>query len=165
VIFGALYTESVLPSVLWHCWLGGKKAIRPVKNWVVRCWRGYLSGARCRLAWPSWCHCHSLSLAPVKSRLVLPFWYQLTWVVPDKGPLNGCVCVSTESVLIFFKFWKEIKSDNQSDWFFLFCCRSVWLTVEEIISLFSCTTPAACAYSNFKLFLLFCKMCNFNFTV
>ena len=41
--------------------------------------------------WPSWCHCHSLSLAPVKSRLVLPFWYRLTWVVPDKGPLNGCV--------------------------------------------------------------------------
>jgi len=22
----------------------------------------------------------------------LPFWYQLTLVVPDKGPLNGCVC-------------------------------------------------------------------------
>ena len=43
--------------------------------------------------WPSWCHCHSLSLAPVKSRLVSPFWYRLTWVVPDKGPLKGCVCV------------------------------------------------------------------------
>ena len=43
--------------------------------------------------WPSWCHCHSLSLASVKSRLVLPFWYWLTWVVPDKGPLNKCVCV------------------------------------------------------------------------
>ena len=42
--------------------------------------------------WPSWCHCHSLSLASVKSRLVLPFWYRLTWVVPEKGPLNGCVC-------------------------------------------------------------------------
>jgi len=28
-----------------------------------------------------------------KSRLVLPFWYRLTWVVPDKGPLNGCECV------------------------------------------------------------------------
>jgi len=38
--------------------------------------------------WPSWCHCHSLSLASVKSRLVLPFWYWLTWVVLDKGPLN-----------------------------------------------------------------------------
>ena len=43
--------------------------------------------------WASWCHCHSLSLASVKSRLVLPFWYRLTWVVPEKGPLNGCVCV------------------------------------------------------------------------
>jgi len=42
---------------------------------------------------PSLCHCHSLSLAPVKSRLVLPFWYRLTWVVPEKGPLNVCVCV------------------------------------------------------------------------
>jgi len=36
---------------------------------------------------------HSLSLASVKSRLVLPFWYRLTRVVLDKGPLNGCVCV------------------------------------------------------------------------
>ena len=43
--------------------------------------------------WLSWWHCHSLSLASVKSRLVLPFWYQLTWVVADKGPLHGCVCV------------------------------------------------------------------------
>ena len=40
--------------------------------------------------WPSWCHCYSLSLALVKSRLVLPFWYRLTRVVPEKGPLNGC---------------------------------------------------------------------------
>ena len=30
---------------------------------------------------PSWCHCHSLSLTSVKSRLVLPFWYHLTQVV------------------------------------------------------------------------------------
>jgi len=43
--------------------------------------------------WPSRCHCHSLSLAPVKSRLVLPFWYRLTRLVPERGPLNGCVCV------------------------------------------------------------------------
>ena len=37
-----------------------------------------------------------LSLASVKSRLVLPFWYRLTWVVPEKGPLNGCVCVCVQ---------------------------------------------------------------------
>ena len=29
--------------------------------------------------WPSWCHCHSLSLASVKSRLVSPFWYGMVW--------------------------------------------------------------------------------------
>ena len=39
------------PSVLWCCWLGGRKDIRPVKNWVVGCWHGYLSEARCRFAY------------------------------------------------------------------------------------------------------------------
>ena len=36
--------------MLWRCWLGGRKGIRPVKNWALGCWHGYLSGARCRLA-------------------------------------------------------------------------------------------------------------------
>ena len=80
-----------MPSVLWRCWLGGRKGIRPVKTewwgagiiiWLER-------GANLH----SGCHYHSLSLASVKSRLVLPFWYRLTWVVPDKGPLNGCSSV------------------------------------------------------------------------
>ena len=43
--------------------------------------------------WPSLCHCHSLTLASVKSSLVLPFWYRPTRVVLEKGPLNGCVCM------------------------------------------------------------------------
>ena len=83
-------------SVLWSCWLGGRKGIRPVKKLI--------GGVLARLSawsevqtciWPSWCHCHSLSLASVKSRLVLPSWYRLTRVVPEKGPLNRylCVCV------------------------------------------------------------------------
>jgi len=33
-----------------------------------------------------------LPLASVKTRLVLPFWYRLTRVVPEKGPLNVRVC-------------------------------------------------------------------------
>ena len=44
--------------------------------------------------WPSWCHCHSLSLASVKSRSVLPFWYRLTWV---------CVCLK------MFKVWRQCR--------------------------------------------------------
>jgi len=38
--------------------------------------------------------CHSLSLASEKSGLVLPFWYRLPRVVPNKGLLNGCVLLS-----------------------------------------------------------------------
>ena len=54
--------------------------------------------------WPIWCHCHSLSLASVKSRLVLPFWYRLCRVVLDKGPLNGCVCVRVNLLFISLLF-------------------------------------------------------------
>jgi len=80
--------------VLWRCWLGGRKGIRPVKNLSggVLAWLSVWS-EMLTCIWPSWCHCHSLSVASVKFRLVLPFWYRLTWVVPEKGPLNGCVCV------------------------------------------------------------------------
>jgi len=70
------YWKNALPSVLWCCWLGGRKGIWPVKN---------LSGGM--LAWLSvwgemqiWCHCHSLFLAPVN-----PDWFYLpgfTFLVP-----------------------------------------------------------------------------------
>jgi len=67
-IVGVSFTQSVIntpsywrqsprinwnsvPSVLWRCWLGGRKGTRPLKNRVVGCWHGYLSGARCRLAY------------------------------------------------------------------------------------------------------------------
>jgi len=53
--------------------------------------------------WPSWYNCHSLSLASVKSRLVLLFWYWLTWVVLDKGPLNVmCVCVCVHACVCVY---------------------------------------------------------------
>ena len=83
-----------MPSVLWCCWLGDRKGIRPVKkSGVVLAWLSVWSEVQTCI-WPSWCHCHSLSLAWVKSRLVLPFWYWLTWVTPEKGCWTGvCVCV------------------------------------------------------------------------
>ena len=65
--------------------LAGKKLSGGVLAWLSVC----SEVQTC--VWPSGCHCHSMSLASVKSRLVLPFCYQLTWVIPDKGPLNGCV--------------------------------------------------------------------------
>ena len=64
-------------SVLWSCWLGGKKCIRPVKNWVVGCWHGYLGwGADLHIAkqmpLPLTISCSS------KSKLVLPSWFYLS---------------------------------------------------------------------------------------
>ena len=32
-------------------------------------------------------------LSKIQTGTVVPFWYWLAWVVTDKGPLNGCVCV------------------------------------------------------------------------
>ena len=40
-----------------------------------------------------------MSLAPVKSRLVLPFWYRLTQVILEKRPLNGCCCCTFSTQL------------------------------------------------------------------
>ena len=47
--------------------------------------------------WPSWCHCHSVSCFSKIQIVFLHFWYQPTRVVPDKGPLSGCVCVCVDN--------------------------------------------------------------------
>ena len=72
--------------------VGRQEGHTACKNeWWVLAWLSVWSEVQTCI-WPSGCHCHSLSLAPVKSRLVLPFWYRLTQVVLEKRPLNGCCC-------------------------------------------------------------------------
>ena len=51
--------------------LGVRKSIRPVKNSVIRCWHGYLSGAMC--IWFSWCHCHPVISYFIKIQIGLIF--------------------------------------------------------------------------------------------
>ena len=72
-----------MPSVLlsWSC---VRKSIRPVENWVARCWRGYLSAARCRWSiWSSGCHCHPVISCFIKIHIGLIFlgagWPRLSW--------------------------------------------------------------------------------------
>ena len=82
-----LMTDNALKLLV-----GRRKGIQPEKmSGGVLAWLSVRSEVQTCI-WPSWCHCQSLSLASVNSTLVLPFWYRLTWVVPDKGPLNMCVC-------------------------------------------------------------------------
>jgi len=69
----------------------GHPACKKLSGGVLACLSVWSTVQTC--IWPSGFHCHSLSLASVKSRLVLPLWYRPTRVVLDKGPLNVCVCV------------------------------------------------------------------------
>jgi len=79
-----------MPSVFSCCWLGGRKGIRPVKSeW----W-----GAGMVICLERGADLHMAQLMPLPLivscfRLVFHFWYRLTRVVPDKGPLNRCVRV------------------------------------------------------------------------
>ena len=69
---------DVIRSVLWHCWLGYRKGICPVKRWVLVCCWWFQWSFVCFIAPvvtitsnpPS-------SLAPIKPRMET-FWYQLT---------------------------------------------------------------------------------------
>jgi len=107
-----LVVNTVLLSVLWRCWLGSRKGIRPVKNCVVGCWRGCLGwGADLPIAQqmplPLTISCPSKSRL-VLTFLVLPFCYLLTRVVPDKFQKSSktvvCVCVLLLLILNMLNF-------------------------------------------------------------
>jgi len=85
---------GTLPSVLWRCWLGGRMGIWPVKNWVVGCWHGYLSGTRCRLA------LHHLMPLPITVSCFSKIQIGFAYLVPahlgspgKKAIKRLCVCV------------------------------------------------------------------------
>ena len=86
------YTGTCLQCFDAVGWAAGRASACKKQSGGVLAWLSVWSEVQTCI-WTSWCHCHSLSLAPVKSRLVLPFWYRLTQVVLEKRPLNGCVVV------------------------------------------------------------------------
>jgi len=84
---------SHLLSVLWRCWLGGRKGIRPVKK--TEWW-----GAGMAVCLEQGADLHMAQLMPLPltvscfSKIQIGFTFLLTWVVLVKGPLHGCVCVT-----------------------------------------------------------------------
>ena len=119
------WRSVLLPSVLWRCWLGGRKGIRPVKKLSggVLAWLSVWSEVQTCI-WPRWCHCHSLSLASVQSRLVLPFWYRLTRTVTfpcDIVMLHGHVTV--EYCNVHLHHCSVAPSRNRAT---LQCCMVTW---------------------------------------
>jgi len=64
--------------------------------------------------WPSWCHCHSLSLAPIKSRLVFTFLVPAHLGRPRQRAIKRvCLCVW---FILFYTFYLSVP-----------CSRSSWL--------------------------------------
>ena len=86
-------------TLLVGCW----EEHPPCKDCVMRCWCGYLSGARCRLfayvLADATASKITSSLASFKSTLKLPFRYQLTQAVLEKRLLNGCGSSSSSSII------------------------------------------------------------------
>ena len=87
-----------MASALWCCWLGGRKGIRPVKNRVVGCWCGCLSGARCRLV-----HMAQLMPLPLTVSCFSKIQIGFTFLVPahlgrpgKRAVKRVCVCVTTK---------------------------------------------------------------------
>jgi len=95
-LVSSLLSQAV-PSVLWRCWLGGRKGIRPVKTeW----W-----GAGMVICLERGAHWHMAQLMPLPlavscfSKIQIGFTFLIPAHLgsPEKGPLNGCVCVCKSS--------------------------------------------------------------------
>jgi len=127
-----------LPSVLWRCWLGGRKGIQPVKNWVVRCRCGYLSGARCRLAYgpadATATHCLLQYFAGF-CKIQIGF----TFLVPAhrQRAVKRCVCVFVNmwhhtGIIIMWQILQFEFSAEQ-----IFCIPQKWNTNDKNCSILS----------------------------
>ena len=82
-----MYNSVAISALtLFVGWQEGHPACKNLSGGVLA-WSSVWSEVQTCI-WPSWCHCHSLSLALVKSRFVLPFWYKLTWVKGKGSPYS-----------------------------------------------------------------------------
>jgi len=92
-VYWKYFPNGSMPSVPWRCWLVGRKGIWPLKTewWVAGVVFCPEQGTDLHMAQLI----PLVSITSVKSRLVLPFCYQLTQVVTEKGPLNMYLCVGS----------------------------------------------------------------------
>ena len=69
------YHYTVMPSVLWRCWLCSRKGIRPEKIEWVLAWLSDCGEVQICI-WPSWSYYYSLSVAPGN-----PDWFGFIFLV------------------------------------------------------------------------------------
>ena len=83
-------SSSISIQICLQCfdtgWASGR-ASRCEKSWVMRCYCGYLSGARCRW-WCSWCHCHPVISCLIKIQIGLTFPVRAYLSCPGKEAIK-----------------------------------------------------------------------------
>jgi len=73
---------DIFPSVLWHCWGGDRKGIRPVKSRVLVCWWWWFDWSFVRLI--------AVVVTTTSTSIILCFdKHRLTHVHVENGGLNG----------------------------------------------------------------------------
>jgi len=103
---------DIFPSVLQHCWLGDRKGIWPVKNWMLVCWWWWFDWSFARLIAP---------VVTTTSIIICFNKHRLTQVHMENGRWNGeservhvlksamtsvyiCMCVCP--ICLFCCFWQ-----------------------------------------------------------
>ena len=66
---------STFRLVLWHCWLGVRKSIRPVKTLSdqLLAWLSVWGEVQMICIWSSWCHCDPVISSLIKVQIGLTF--------------------------------------------------------------------------------------------
>ena len=113
------HTHTHVLSMLCHCWLGIRKTVWSVKNLsdVMLAWLSVWSEKQMICMWYSWYHCHPIVSCFIKIQNGFIFWCQLSQVVLEKRPLNGCSSSSSSS---------SSSSNSSSFWTMTFSCLMDW---------------------------------------
>jgi len=98
--------------------------IQPVKNWVTRCWHGYLSGVRSKwfCIWSSSCHCHPVTSCFLKIQNGFSFLVPAYPDCPVKEAIKRlsvclfCLLVSFSAGWLKSYWWIFIKSGKETDY-------------------------------------------------
>jgi len=101
-----MYCLHYVPSVLWCCWLGGRKGIaRKNLSDEVLALLSVWSEVQMTCIWSGWCHCHPIISASVKSRMAYPSGSGLPGSPGKKSVKRQCVCVCVCVVYITSFGW------------------------------------------------------------
>jgi len=104
---GTLYS-----SVLWHCWLGGRKSICLVKSWVLVCWRW-------RFDW-SFAH------------LTAPVVTTTSIIVSSSIVQNGDILVAYPGFVLEHGHWSRVVVIDVND---ISLLAEMWHSVQELKNL------------------------------